>query len=110
LTDDESDFLRLAFDESGGAPGKFMPLIEVPSAAIDLANKGLVLLLPMSAGTWRVALSASGAGEAQTRSCSRKGAAGCPPGRCLRGRPTQRNSSQMIMPSGMAMPARAGHR
>ena len=67
LNPDEKDLLRLVFEESGGVPGKFMPVTEVSVAALALANKGLLIIQQLGAGRWGVALTGAGSAEAHVR-------------------------------------------
>jgi hypothetical protein len=67
LNDDEEQFLRLVFEESGGLPGRFIPLTEVPVAAIALHNKRLLIVQQISPSTWTVALTGNGSAEAHVR-------------------------------------------
>jgi hypothetical protein len=52
--------MRLAFEETGGIPGKFAALTELPFAAISLHDKGMLLVLPIGPATWGLALSGEG--------------------------------------------------
>ena len=58
LSDEERDFMRLVFEETGGIPFKYVALTEMPVAAEALRTKGFIEL--QRAGRDTVAITGEG--------------------------------------------------
>ena len=73
MTDEEHDLLQLVYAEAHGRLDKWVPVTELPSAALALNRNGYLNLFQAGPDVWRVALTESGRDLArQLRSdCSR---------------------------------------
>ncbi len=62
LSDEERDFMRLVFEETGGIPFKHVALTELPVVAEALRDRGFIKLQRRRSGpyTWAVAITGEG--------------------------------------------------
>ena len=60
LSDEEREFMRLVFEETGGIPFRYVALTELPVAAEALSTKGFIRLQRAGRDTWAVAISGEG--------------------------------------------------
>jgi hypothetical protein len=60
LSNEERDFMRLVFEETGGIPFKYVALTDAPVAAAALNNRGFIELSQSGPDTWVVAITGEG--------------------------------------------------
>ena len=60
LSDEERDFMRLVFEETGGIPFKHVALTELPVVAEALRTRGFIKVQRSGRDTWMVAITGEG--------------------------------------------------
>jgi hypothetical protein len=60
LSDEEREFMRVVFDDTGGIPFKYIALTELPIAAEALSLRGFIELRQSGRDTWVVAITGEG--------------------------------------------------
>ncbi len=60
LSDEEREFMRLVFEETGGIPLKYVALTELPVAAEALSIRGFIQLRRSGRDTWVLAITGEG--------------------------------------------------
>ena len=67
LSNDEREFMRLVFEETGGIPFKYVALTELPTVAEALSTKGFIRVQRAGRGTWAVAITGEGSAWAHVQ-------------------------------------------
>jgi hypothetical protein len=60
LSDEEHEFMRVVFEQTGGIPLKFVALTDLPVAAEALGLRGFIQVQRSGRDTWVVAITGDG--------------------------------------------------
>ncbi len=66
LSDEERDFMRLVFEETGSIPFKYVAMTELPVAAEAISRRGFIELRRSGRDPWVVGIAGEGSAWAHT--------------------------------------------